>query len=82
MKKLPSLFPEGSTAKDSRAKPAIWKKWKSFKGRAESMQTVSEFLAESAKDKNGELVAVMVKGTRCNDCHKPFRAPKKKKQQS
>lgn len=79
MKKLPSLFPKGSTAKDSRAKPAIWKKWDSFTGRADSMQTVAAFLAESAKDKNGELVAVMVKGIRCNDCHKPFRVPKKKK---
>ena len=82
MKKLPSLFPKGSTAKDSRAKATIWKKWDSFTGRAESMQTVTEFLAESAREKNGELVAVMVKGIRCNDCHKPFRAPKQKKKKS
>jgi len=79
MEKLPNLFPKGSTSEKSRAKAAIWKKWNSFTGKANSMYEVAEMLAESAKAKDGDKVAILVKGISCKGCHKPFRAKKKKK---
>ncbi|MFQ5917576.1 MAG: cytochrome c, partial [Candidatus Binatia bacterium] len=48
MEKLPTLFPKGSTADNSRAKAAIWKKWDSFKGKAASLGEVAGMVAEAA----------------------------------
>ncbi len=79
MEKLPKLFPKGSTSKDSRAKAAIWEKWDSFTGKASSVQEVTGMLADAAKAKDGDQVAILAKGINCKGCHKGFRAKKKKK---
>lgn len=79
MTKLPDLFPEGSTAENSRAKPEIWKKWKSFAGHAKSNKEVADMLAESATAKDGDKVAILAKGIDCKSCHRSFRTKKKKK---
>lgn len=79
MKKLPNLFPEGSTSKKSRAKAAIWKKWDRFMRGTNSNKEVAEFLAEAAAAKDGEKVAILAKGIDCKSCHKSFRKKKKKK---
>ncbi len=79
MEKIPNLFPEGSTAKNSRAKAAIWKKWDRFMRGASSNKEVAEFLAEAAAAKDGEKIAILAKGVDCNSCHRTFRKKKKKK---
>jgi cytochrome c556 len=86
MEKLPTLFPKGTTADNSRAKAAIWKKWASFKGKAASMGEVAGMVAEAAAAKDADKVALLAKsiagGTRaqyCSGCHKSFRGKKKKK---
>ena len=79
MKKIPNLFPKGSTSKKSRAKAAIWKKWDRFMRGANSNKEVAEFLAEAAAAKDGEKVAILAKGVDCKSCHKSFRKKKKKK---
>ncbi len=86
MEKLPSLFPKGSTAENSRAKAAIWKKWDSFKGKAASLGEVAGMVAEAAAAKDADKVALLAKSiaggqgaSYCGSCHKSFRGPKKKK---
>lgn len=79
MEKLPNLFPKGSTSEKSRAKAAIWEKWGRFTRGAKSNYEVAEMLAESAKAKDGDKVAILAKGIDCKSCHKSFRAKKKKK---
>ena len=86
MEKLPTLFPKGSTADNSRAKAAIWKKWDSFKGKAASLGEVAGMMAEAAASKDADKVKLLAKsiagGTRaqyCAGCHKSFRGKKKKK---
>ncbi len=86
MKKLPGLFPKGSTAENSRAKAAIWKKWDSFKGKAASFAEVAGMVAAAAAAKDADKVTLLAKsiagGTRapyCSGCHKSFRGKKKKK---
>jgi len=79
MEKIPNLFPEGSTSKNSRAKAAIWKKWDRFVRGTKSNKEVAEFLAEAAAAKDGEKVAILAKGVDCKSCHRSFRKKKKKK---
>ncbi len=81
MDKLPDLLPKGSTSEKSRAKPAIWEKWDLFNQKRMAMKTAAEELAASAKAKDGRQVSAKVKtfSKNCGSCHKPFRAPKKKK---
>ncbi len=86
MKKLPTLFPKGTTADNSRAKAAIWKKWDSFKGKAASLGEVAGMVAEAAAAKDAGKVALLAKSiaggqsaSYCRSCHRSFRGPKKKK---
>jgi cytochrome c556 len=79
MEKVPNLFPEGSTSKNSRTKAAIWKKWDRFVRGTKSNKEVTEFLAEAAAAKDGEKVAILAKGVDCKSCHRSFRKKKKKK---
>ncbi len=85
MEKLPTLFPKGSTAENSRAKAAIWKKWDSFKGKAASLGEVAGLVAEAAAAKDADkfaLLAYSIAGGKfasyCGSCHKSFRVNKKK----
>ncbi len=86
MEKLPTLFPKGSTAENSRAKAAIWKKWDSFEGKAASFAEVAGMVAEAAAAKDADKVTLLAKSiaggagaSYCKSCHKSFRGKKKKK---
>ena len=86
MEKLPSLFPKGSTAENSRVKAKIWKKWDSFKGKAASLGEVAGMVAEAAAAKDADKVKLLAKSiaggqsaSYCRSCHRSFRGPKKKK---
>lgn len=78
---LADLFPKGSTSKDSRAKPEIWEKWDEFGKKLADMKNAAAELASAAETKDQSQIGPKFKalGSTCGDCHKPFRAPKKKK---
>ena len=80
MGRVADLFPKGSTAEDSRAKPEIWEKWDEFTKIADNAKTAAEDLAKAAASKSEADVTVKFKelGGTCGECHKPFRAEKKK----
>ena len=79
MKKVPDLFPEGSTSKKSRAKAAIWEKWDSFKEKRSVTMKAANALAKAAAAKDLDLVKAERKGLKCGSCHKAFRKTKKRK---
>ncbi len=86
MEKLPGLFPKGSTAENSRATVAIWKKLDSFTGKAASLGEVAGMVAEAAAAKDADKVATLAKviaggqtASYCRSCHRAFRGKKKKK---
>lgn len=78
--KLADLFPKGSTSEKSRAKPEIWEKWDEFGKKLAALKDGAKALASAAQTKNEMEVGAKFKtlGSACGDCHKPFRAPKKK----
>lgn len=79
MEKAPELFPKGSTADKSRAKPDIWEQWDQFTKTANKAKTAAGDLAKAAAAKEEAEVAAKFKalGGTCGECHKPFRAEKK-----
>jgi cytochrome c556 len=74
------LFPKGSTAENSRAKPEIWDKWDDFKKEAGMVKAAAKDLADAAAAKNDAQVGEKFTafGKACGTCHKTFRAEKKK----
>ncbi len=78
---LVALFPEGSTAKNSRAKAEIWQEWDDFKAKVNDLKDAAGKLANAANAKDSEQVQVQNKavGAACSGCHKRYRARKKKK---
>ncbi len=76
-----ALFPEGSTAKKSRAKAEIWQEWDDFKAKANDLKNAARQLANAANAKDSEQVKVQSKalGKSCGSCHKRYRARKKKR---
>ncbi len=81
MDKVLDLFPKGSTAENSRAKPEIWEKWDEFSKAPPMLKAAAQALADAAMTKDEQLVGEKLKafGKACGTCHKPFRKPKKKK---
>jgi len=81
MDNLVALFPEGSTAKNSRAKVEIWQEWDDFKAKSNDLKDAARLLANAASAKDSEQVKVQSKalGKSCGSCHKRYRARKKKK---
>lgn len=83
--RIAALYPKGTSAEDgvgkTRAKPAIWLKRADFETAATAMKTAGAKLAAAAG--SGDMAAIKVAagamGKSCGGCHKPFRAPKKKK---
>ena len=75
------LFPEGSGGGKSRAKPEIWSDWAGFTKAAKNFQAAAPGLVAAAKTGDSAKIGAAVKavGKTCGGCHKPFRAPKKKK---
>ncbi len=78
---LVALFPEGSTAKNSRAKAEIWQEWDDFKAKVNDLKDAAGKLANAANAKDSEQVQVQNKavGAACSGCHKRYRARKKKR---
>ncbi len=78
---LVALFPEGSTAKNSRAKAEIWQEWDDFKAKVNVLKKEARLLANAASAKDSEQVEVHSKalGKSCGSCHKRYRARKKKR---
>jgi len=78
---LVALFPEGSTAKKSRAKAEIWQEWDDFKAKVNDLKNAARQLANAANAKDSEQVKVHSKalGKSCGSCHKRYRARKKKR---
>lgn len=76
-KKIPALFPKGSTDPKSRAKPEIWTNWDKFVGLANDMSSAASDLATAAKA-GGDVKPAADKlfGT-CKSCHDDFRMPEK-----
>jgi cytochrome c556 len=76
--KIPSLFPKGSTAGKTKAKPEIWEKSDQFAKNAKNLGKAASELAAAAKAGNDADVNVKVKalGAVCSSCHKEFRAEK------
>jgi len=58
---LTKLFPEGSTAKPSEAKPEIWQDWEGFSALAEQLRVAADGLA--AASENGLMGAGDVPGS-------------------
>jgi cytochrome c556 len=76
--KIPSLFPKGSTAGKTKAKPEIWEKSDDFAKNAKNLNKAAGELASAAKSGNDADINVKVKalGEVCASCHKEFRAEK------
>ena len=76
-----ALFPEGSTAKKSRAKAEIWQEWDDFKGKSNDLKDAARQLTNAANAMDSEQVGVKNKavGVTCRECHRRYRARKKKK---
>jgi len=75
---IPALFPQGSQAESSKAKPEIWQKWAEFEGVAKNTLALAEKLRDTAKAKDAAGTEAIVKefGPKaCGACHTPFRAP-------
>lgn len=83
--RITALFVKGTSATDgvgkTRAKPAIWAKWSEFEAAVAKFKSASENLAKvaSSGDTGGIKAAAGAVRKACGGCHKPFRAPKKKK---
>ncbi|HEX9879711.1 MAG TPA: cytochrome c [Candidatus Binatia bacterium] len=84
MDKVAALFPKGSTADNSRAKPEIWQNWDAFNQKNAAVKTAAEELAKTAAAKDSAQLEAKVKalGTSssgaCGDCHRTFRARAKR----
>ena len=80
-KKIPELFPEGSTGGKSEALPAIWEKWDRFTANADDLGSAVDALVSALGDsENQDWKAAFEKvGEACKSCHEDFRAKKKVK---
>lgn len=75
MDRFITLFPPGSTAEGSRAKPAIWTDRKEFDELAMQLKKAAANLAATAKD-NGDVKAASGEVWKtCKACHDKFREP-------
>lgn len=78
---IPSLFPQGSLAEKSRAKPEIWQKWDEFVNAAQNLEAEAGKLRDAARGKDEAAVQAIVKDfgkNTCGACHTPFRVPPKR----
>ncbi len=74
MDKFVTLFPEGSTSKDSYAKPEIWQDMADFKSHAQEVKEASAAAAEAAPAGVDTFKGAFVKlGQACNGCHEKYR---------
>jgi cytochrome c556 len=74
--KLPTLFPEGSTAENSRALPVIWENFDEFTGYfATGLEAATAMKAAAeAGDAAAYAESTAAIGGLCGQCHSKFRA--------
>ena len=70
-----SLFPPGTDAHPSAAKPTIWSKWTDFEAKAQELATESGKLAEG-DDRDAKALTRQVArvSQTCSSCHDAYRA--------
>jgi cytochrome c556 len=80
MDKVLELFPKGSTAENSRAKPEIWDRWDEFSKHPGKVKKAAQELVDAAKSGDDSKSGAKFKalGDACNACHNDFRAAAKK----
>jgi cytochrome c556 len=72
-----TLFPEGSTSKDSDAKPEIWKNKTDFNDWAKQVKEDTDKAATAAAGGMASLQPAFVElGKSCQGCHEKYRAEK------
>ena len=76
--KVLDFFRNGNAPGRTKAKAEIWEKWDEFSRYPANVKKSAGELAEAAKDRDDERIAVKVKalGDACGACHKAFRADK------
>jgi cytochrome c556 len=74
-KKIPDLFPKGSTHPESRAKPEIWDNWERFVELAKGLETTAGDVATAAKTGGDLGAAAGPLFLNCKTCHEAFRKP-------
>jgi cytochrome c556 len=76
---IPKLFPPGSLAKPTDAKPAIWEKWDQFEGHVGDLQKSLDALAAVAPSGDPKQVSDRFKAVdrSCAACHDDFRQKSK-----
>lgn len=69
------LFPEGTSAGKTDAKPEIWENWSDFEARANESQQAAQALLDAVQ--SGDAGAIDTRfgelTQTCKACHKPFR---------
>lgn len=77
---IAGLFPDGSTAPDSRALPSVWVSKADFEAKAKAFGDSSARLADLAKagDSAGFAAQAKVVAGGCNSCHSLYRAEEAK----
>ncbi|MDA0653439.1 MAG: cytochrome c [Proteobacteria bacterium] len=87
-KRLPGMFPKGTSLTDmpgkAYAKPEIWTQNNKFRGAANNLASWSKDLEKAAATGDKAKIAAAMRGfgkETCGNCHKTFRMkkPKKKK---
>jgi len=76
-RKIPSLFPAGSTNPKSRALPAIWQDFPRFQQASAELSNSAMALAQTAKEGGDAGAAAKTMFGACKACHDSFRAPDK-----
>jgi len=78
-KKIPDLFPEGSTGHPSEALPAIWEEWDRFKGDAKDLEDSANALSAAlgAPGQHDWKPALQKVTDACKACHEDFRSKEK-----
>lgn len=74
-KKIPALFPAGSTGPKSRAKPEIWQDFPKFEKSAADLSTSAAALAKAAQSGGDAGSAAKIMFGNCKGCHDAFRVP-------
>jgi cytochrome c556 len=74
-KKIPGLFPRGSTDPKSRANELIWKEWSRFERSAQTLTDTAATLAEAARSGRDVGQASRQMSQACKGCHEAFRQP-------
>lgn len=73
--KFPTLFPEGSTDPNSRAKPNIWTNPDEFDAYNEYLAKYATAIATAARDGGNVKSATKKMFKSCKSCHKKYRVP-------